>query len=168
MRRSSGVTLFVAASVMTLGCDLPRASAPELTGPQFEAAATTPITATASLTVTDPGTTQVSAGIAHIRDQTQAGPVSGDITGTLTVTGRSDVAVATETGTGSGTFTIVTADGNWEGRFAGRFEAGLFSGKIVAQGSGGLAGLNLRGTISQTAPNRVYDLAGTILSPGGS
>jgi hypothetical protein len=167
MRRSSGVTLFVAASVMTFGCDVPRASAPTLSGPWF-AVATTPVTATASLTVTNPGTTMVSAGIAHIRGQTQAGPVSGDITGNITVTGRSDVTVATETGTGSGTFTIITAGGNWEGRFAGRFDTGFFSGNIVAQGSGGLAGLSLRGTISQTAPNRVYNLAGTILSHGGS
>jgi hypothetical protein len=167
MKRRIGITACVSAGVLALGCSEPP-SAPMVTTPLFAVATTTPVTATTSLTVTDPGTTQVMAGRAHIRGQTQAGPVSGDIVGTITVTGRSDVTIATQDGTSSGTFTIVTADGSWDGHFAGRFDAGLFSGNIVAQGSGGLAGLTLKGDISQTAPNREYTLAGMILSPGGS
>src|SRR5438876_7643078 len=48
------------------------------------------------------GNQWVSGGIFHLRNQTQSGPVTGDITGTVTVTGRSDVTVADMTGTGSG------------------------------------------------------------------
>ena len=112
----------------------------------------------------------VSGGIFHLRNQTQSGPVTGDITGTVTVVGRSDVEVATMTGTGSGKFTItgtgVDAGGTWEGSFEGRFDGGVFSGKLVTHGTGAFAGQILRGSISQTAPNRIYFLTGTILTTG--
>jgi len=42
----------------------------------------------------------------------------------------------------------------------------VFSGKLVAQGTGALAGKLLRGSISQRAPNRIYFLTGTILTTG--
>jgi len=160
----------VLAGVIALGCEQPPPSAPTLTGPLFAAATTTDITTTTTLTITDPGTLRVSGGVAHTRDQTQSGTVSGDLTGTTTVMGRSDVAVATMDGTASGEFTItVTAPavGTFEGSFAGTFTGGVFSGKTVGQGTGAFAGQILRGTISQTAPNMSYTLTGTILNPGG-
>ena len=166
MKRRMGVATVVLAGGIAVGCEEPQPSALAVTGPLFAAATTRSITATAGpLTVAD-GKIWVSDGIQHIRHQTQTGPVTGDIVGSVTVVGRSDVK-ATMTGTGSGKFTIaVTSGGTWEGSFEGRFDAGLFSGKLVAQGTGALAGQLLRGSVSQTAPNRIYFLTGTILTTG--
>ena len=166
MKRRIQAAAAVLAGVIALGCEQPPPSAPTLTGPLFAAATTTDITATATLTITDPGNQWVSGGIFHLRNQTQSGPVTGDITGTVTVTGRSDVTVADMTGTGSGKFTITAGAGTWEGSFEGRFDGGVFSGKLVTHGTGAFAGQILRGSISQTAPNRIYFLTGTILTTG--
>ncbi len=166
MKRRIEAAAAVLAGVIALGCEQPPPSAPTLTGPLFAAATTTDITAMATLTITDPGIQWVSGGIFHVRNQTQSGPVSGDIAGTDTVTGRADVTVADMTGTGSGKFTITAGAGTWEGSYEGRFDGGVFSGKLVAQGTGAFAGQILRGSISQTAPNRIYSLMGTILTTG--
>ena len=119
MKRRIEAAAAVLAGVIALGCEQPPPSAPTLTGPLFEAATTTDITTTTTLTITDAGKQWVSGGgIAHTRDQTQSGTVSGDLTGTTTVMGRSDVEVATMDGTASGEFTItVTAPavGTFEG-----------------------------------------------------
>ncbi len=171
MKRRIEAAAAVLAGVIALGCEQPQPSAPTLTGPLFAAATTQDITATVNLAITVPGTLRVMGGIAHIRDQTQSGPVSGDLTGTATVMGRSDVAVATMDGTASGKFTITVtapAAGTFEGSFAGTYTGGVFSGHTVGQGTGAFAGQILRGTISQTAPNRSYTLTGTILNPGGN
>src|SRR5437867_9845010 len=122
MKRRIESAAAVLAGVITLGCEQPPPSAPTLSGPSFAAATTTDITATATLTITDPGNQWVSGGIFHLRNQTQSGPVSGDITGTVTVTERSDVRVADMTGTGSGMFTITAGAGMWVGRLEGRFD----------------------------------------------
>ena len=166
MKRRIQAAATVVAGVIALGCEQPPPSAPTVTGPLFAAATTTDITATATLTITDPGNQWVSGGIFHLRNQTQSGPVTGEITGTATVTGRSDVSVADMTGTGSGKFTITAGADTWEGSYEGRFDGGVFSGKLVAQGTGAFAGQILRGSVSQTAPNRVYFLTGTILTTG--
>ncbi len=166
MKRRIQAAATVVAGVIALGCEQPPPSAPTVTGPLFAAATTTDITATATLTITDPGNQWVSGGIFHLRNQTQSGPATGDITGTATVTGRSDVTVADMTGTGSGKFTITAGAGTWEGSYEGRFDGGVFSGKLVAQGTGAFAGQMLRGSMSQTAPNRIYFLTGTILTRG--
>ena len=171
MKRRIEAAAAVLAGVIALGCEQPQPSAPTLTGPLFAAATTQDITATVNLAITVPGTLRVMGGIAHIRDQTQSGSVSGDLTGTATVMGRSDVAVATMDGTASGKFTITVtapAAGTFEGSFAGTYTGGVFSGHTVGQGTGAFAGQILRGTISQTAPNRSYTLTGTILNPGGN
>ena len=166
MRRPIGAALFVLGGLVGAGCEQP--SAPSLTAPLFAAATTTPVSASGTLTITDPGKQWVSGHkILHIRDQIQTGPVSGDLSGSIMVTGRADVTVATQTGTGSGQFTITATGGTWEGRFEGSFDGGVFFGKLVAHGTGDFAGLILRGTISQTGPNRFYMLTGTILNPGG-
>jgi hypothetical protein len=170
MERHIGVATVVLVAVVAVGCEQPQPSAPTLTRPLFAAATTTPVMATVTLAITAPGKQWLSDSIAHIRDQTQSGSVSGDLTGTATVMGRSDVAVATMDGTASGKFTITAtapAVGAFEGSFAGTYTGGVFSGKIVGQGTGAFAGQILRGTISQAAPNMVYTLTGTILNPGG-
>src|SRR5207249_1249531 len=156
MKRRIQAAATVLAGVIALGCEQPPPSAPTLTGPLFAAATTTDITATATLTVTDPGNQWVSGGIFHLRNQTQSGPVTGDITGTVTVTGRSDVTVADMTGKGSGKFTITAGAGTWEGSCEGSFDGRVFSGKLVTQGIGAFAGQILRGGMSQTEPTRIY------------
>ncbi|HEV2749184.1 MAG TPA: hypothetical protein VGV12_01525 [Gemmatimonadales bacterium] len=166
MRRPIGATLFILGMVGA-GCEQPQPTAPNLTRPLSAAATTTLVSASGTLTITDPGKQWVSDDVAHTRDQIQTGPVSGDLSGSITVTGRADVTVATQTGTGSGEFTITATGGTWEGRFEGRFDGGVFFGNLVAHGTGDVAGLILRGTISQTEPNRFYMLTGTILNPGG-
>ena len=166
MRRPIGAALFVLAGMVGAACEQP--TAPSVTRPLFAAATTTPVSASGTLTITDPGKQWVSVdGIAHTRDQVQTGPVNGDLSGSIMVTGRSDLTVATQTGTGSGMFTITATGGTWEGSFEGTFDGGVFSGKLVAHGTGDFAGSLLRGTISQTGPNRSYTLTGTILNPGG-
>ncbi len=90
MKRRIGAATVVLAGVITVGCEQPQPSAPTLTPPLFAAATTTPVTATVTLTITAPGKQWLSDdSIAHIRDQTQSGSVSGDLTGTATVMGRS-------------------------------------------------------------------------------
>src|SRR6266516_1669425 len=106
MKRRIEAAAAVLAGVIAFGCEQPPPSAPTLTGPLFAAATTMDITTTTTLTITDPGNQWVSGGIFHVRNQTQSGPVTGDITGTVTVTARSDVAAADMTGTGLGEFPI--------------------------------------------------------------
>src|SRR5207245_4645580 len=120
MKRCIGVATVVLAGGIALGCEGRQPLAPAVTGPLFAAATTEDITATATLTPMTPVKQWVSGGIGHIRDQTQNGPVTGDIVGDVTVVGRSDVEVATGNGTGSGKFTIIgtgaDVGGTWEGR----------------------------------------------------
>ena len=168
MKRSIGVGTVVLVGVTALGCDSPQATAPSLTSPLFAAATTTAITATAPLTIAAPGRMWVSGGIVHVRDLVLVGPVSGDITGTITTVARLDVAQATGDGTVSGTFTISGAAGGWEGSFHGNFDGGVFSDRLIGRGTGANEGQILRGSIAQTAPTtNVVQLTGTILNPGG-
>jgi hypothetical protein len=151
------------AGVIAVACDPAQPAGPAFDRPLFAAAATTPVTASGTLSITDPGTQWLSDGVVHTRHQTQSGPVNGDITGSITVTGKSDVTLPEMNGTGSGRFTITTDQGSWKGRFEGTFQGGMFSGQIVAHGTGAYAGSVLRGNISQMAANRSYVLTGTIL-----
>jgi len=168
MKRSIGVATVGLVGAIAVGCDAPRTTAPTFTDPLFAMATTTTITATAPLTVADPGTMWVSGGIVHVRDLVLVGPVSGDITGTITIVARLDVSQATGNGTTSGTFTITGTVGGWEGSFQGKFDAGVFSDALVARGSGAFEGQILRGSLVQTAPtSNVVRLTGTILNPGG-
>jgi len=168
MKRPIDIMTVVLVGATAVGCDSPRPTAPTLTSPLFAAATTTPVTATGPLTVADPGSTQVSGGTLHVRDLVLSGPVSGDITGTITTVARLEVVQATGNGTASGTFTISGAAGSWEGSFHGKFDAGVFSGGLVARGTGAYEGQILRGSLAQTAPTtNVVQLTGTILNPGG-
>ncbi len=168
MKRPIGVATAVLVGVIAVDCDPPRATAPTLTSPLLAAATRTAISATAPLTIQDPGTMWVSGDIVHVRDLVLVGPVSGDITGTITIVARLDVSQATGNGTTSGTFTITGTVGGWEGSFQGKFDAGVFSDALVARGSGAFEGQILRGSLVQTAPtSNVVRLTGTILNPGG-
>ena len=163
MRPPIAAALFVLAGIVSAGCEQPQPTAPSVTASLLAAPTTTPFSVSGTLAITDPGTQWVSEdGIGHIRDQTQSGLVSGDVTGSITVTGKSNVEVATETGSGSGRFTLTTSDGTWEGSFHGTFAAGVFSGKLMARGSGVWEGMRLKASVSQTAADRFYMLTGTI------
>ncbi len=168
MKRSIGVATVGLVGAIAVGCDAPRTTAPTFTDPLFAMATTTTITATAPLTVADPGTMWVSGGIVHVRDLVLVGPVSGDITGSIRTVGRLNVMLATGNGTASGTFTIVDVVGTWEGTFQGKFDGGVFFDKLVAHGTGAYEGQILRGSLAQTAPtSNIVRLTGTILNPGG-
>jgi len=161
------------ATILLLGvtaaaCDSPGPAAPALDRPLFAAATMTAITATGPLTIAVSGTTSLSGGILHVRHLVLVGPVSGDITGTITTVANVEVVQATGNGTASGTFTISSAAGAWTGHFNGRFDAGVFSGRLVARGTGAYAGQILRANLAQTGPTtNVVRLTGTILNPGG-
>lgn len=168
MKRRIGAGLLVLAGVTALGCDQPQPTAPTVTPPLFARATTTAVAATATLTIADSGKRWLSDdGIAHTRNQIQTGPVKGDITGNITVIGKADVKLATMSGTGSGKFTITAASGTWRGKFEGRFDRGVYSGKLVAHGSGAFQRLLLRGSIRQSSASRDYMLEATILHHGG-
>jgi hypothetical protein len=168
MTRPISAATVVLVGLTAIGCDSPRSTAPTLTSPLFAAATITAVTATGPLTIADSGSTLLAGGTLHIRDLVLTGPVSGDITGTITTVARVSVLQASGNGTASGTFTIGGAAGAWTGYFKGRFDAGVFSGGLVARGTGAYAGQILRASLAQTGPTtNVVRLTGTILNPGG-
>jgi hypothetical protein len=167
MKRPTDIATVLLLGATAVGCDSPGPTAPTLTSRLSAAATITAVTATGPLTTADAGTSWVSGGTVHVRDLVLEGPVSGDITGTITVVASVDVVQATGTGATSGTFTINGAAGAWEGRFHGTFDAGVFSGGLVARGTGAYEGQILRASLAQTAPtSNVVQLTGTILNPG--
>jgi hypothetical protein len=168
MNRPTDIATILLLGVTAAACDSPGPAAPTLDRPLFAAATMTAITATGPLTIADSGSTCLSGGTLHVRDLVLEGPVSGDITGTITTVANVEVVRATGNGTASGTFTISGVAGAWTGHFNGRFDAGVFSGRLVARGTGAYAGQILRGDLAQTGPTtNVVRLTGTILNPGG-
>ncbi|HEY3279466.1 MAG TPA: hypothetical protein VGJ83_03065 [Gemmatimonadales bacterium] len=168
MKRPTDIATVLLLGATAVGCDSPGPVAPSVTSPLFAAATITAVTATGPLTTADSGTSWVSGGTLHVRNLVLEGPVSGDITGTITTVARVDVVQVTGTGAASGTFTISGAAGTWNGVFHGTFDAGVFSGGLVGRGTGAYEGQILRARLAQTGPaTNVVRLTGTILNPGG-
>jgi hypothetical protein len=168
MKRRIMVPAAALIGVTAVGCDGPQPTDP-LSGEPLFATTRSAVTATIGpLAVTGPGNIWVSNGILHVRDQLLAGPVSGDIVGSISVIANSNVALGTLNGTAFGSFAIATAAGSWEGTFQGRFAGGLLADKVVARGTGGLGGLQLTGSFAETGPaTNTYVLTAQILNPGG-
>ena len=125
----------------------------------------TSFTATVSFqTINNLGvTTLTPGGVEQIRGLSVTGPISGGITGTLTVVLNANIVQATGKGPGYGSFTIATAVGNWSGRFNGRNVGPVFSGHFAAQGSAGLTG-TIQGTFTD-AVTQPFNVTGTIITP---
>jgi hypothetical protein len=162
MKYPTAVATVVLAAVTAAGCDASRLTAPTPTTQLLAAPTTTPAAASAPLTVADPGTTRSSGDTVHVRDLVLVGPVSGDITGTIMTVANLNGVPTTGTGTASGTFTISGAAGDWEGNFHGQFDAGVFSGRLAAKGTGAYDGQTLRGSLAQVPGTNVVQLTGTI------
>jgi len=162
----------VTAALIIFGCGQEGLVSPQLTqsdhGGVLAKATVTSFTATVPLqTVLNPGVTTVTpGGVVQVRGQVITGPISGGITGTLTVVFNTDIVPATGKGPGYGTFTIVTAGGDWNGRFDGQNVPPVFSGHVTAQGSAGLTG-TIQGAFTDAANPlfNVFILTGTMITP---
>ncbi|MFQ5603862.1 MAG: CHRD domain-containing protein [bacterium] len=117
----------------------------------------------------DPGVAFVDKnGLTHIHDAVfRDRPVTGDITGTATVTATLHID-ATGSGPMKGSAVITTAEGSWAGRFNGETIGLVDSGRFNLRGSGGLRGTRLKGffqdaqaTATDPNPNK-FTLVGFI------
>ena len=131
-------------------------------------ATVTSFTATVPLqTVLNPGVTTVTpGGVVQTRGLTLTGPISGGITGTVTLVVNTNFVPATGKGPAYGSFTIVTAGGNWNGRVAGQNVPPVISAHFTGQGSAGLTG-TIQGSVTDAADpiNNVFILTGTMITP---
>ncbi len=131
--------------------------------PAMAQATRTPFSATETSGPVQEGKSWVSGHILHIRGELDAGTVTGDLEGTITITVNLNVEMNTGKGELYGTFTIATDAVSWSGSFAGAISGPLSSGRFGGQGTDGT---NLMGHFTQTGEN-TFDLSGIILNPHG-
>ncbi len=173
MKKATLSISVVLAALAVSGCQNREPLSPEAT--IFLArASSTPFTAVGALqNVVDPGEVVVTpGGVLHVRNQVVDGPLTGDLTGTLTVTSN-DVSIVLNKGDGEGpghgTFTITAAEGEWSGRFEGQVDGPVFAGHFQAQGTGASAGTTIQGTFTDEANPvlNLFVLSGFIRDPNG-
>lgn len=109
-------------------------------------------------------------GVQHIRDFEVAGPVWGDINGTLTVVANINLDLATGDGTGHGTFVLDVEwnglTGTFEGTSQWKYDGFLVSnGKGSADGTGDFEGMHMQANFFDDHGRT--PLIGTILIPRG-
>ena len=111
-------------------------------------------------------------GIAHWRDVVVTFEVQGDLAGTLTVIGNSNIHLLTGNGDEFGSFVLDVSYGDLQGTFEGRMSAtveGMVStASLVGHGNGDFEGMKLKLTLTLNwmAPfNAPFE--GTILDPRG-
>ena len=119
-----------------------------------------------------PGRVWVSDdGIQHLRDFPVAGPVWGDLNGTLTVHANINWDLATGDGTAYGTAVL---DAEWNGK-TGTFEGrsqwkytgfGVSDGQFVGHGTGDFAGMHMQANFYDNDWGTT-SLVGTIHNPHG-
>lgn len=132
--------------------------------PALARATKTPFMATETSAPVQQGKTWVSGHILHIRGEVDAGPVTGDLEGTITIGINLDLDLNTGTGRIHGTFSIATQAVTWSGSFAGAITGEAeSSGRFGGQGTDGT---KLLGRFTQTGEN-TFDLTGIILDPHG-
>jgi hypothetical protein len=131
--------------------------------PAMARATKTPFSATETSVPVQEGTTWISGHIFHIRGEVDAGPVTGDLEGTITITVNLNVDMNTGKGELFGTFTLATDEVTWSGSFAGAISGPLSSGRFGGQGTDGT---KVMGHFTQTGEN-TFDLSGIILDPNG-
>jgi len=167
------IVLALALALLLFGCNEENSLNPEATAGEgqssFAKSVKTPV---------DPGASDTTNGVVHLRDVVFQGPISGDIVGTATVVVNANYVIAQQKGAGWGTFTLEVSalysqsvDGTWVGNFSGIFEgplnATVFTGHLQGQGTGDLDGMKINATFSD-ANNpvfNIYELAGTIHDP---
>ena len=116
-----------------------------------------------------PGKIWVSDGVQHIRDFPLAGPVWGDLNGTLTTSFNVNLNLTTGDGTAFGTFVLEVEwnglTGTFEGRASGKYEGFRISGQGIGHGTGDFEGMQMQAYFFNTATGTA--LIGTILIPHG-
>ncbi len=111
------------------------------------------------------------AGHVHTIDTLYTGTISGDLNGTFTLVSSS--VIKDGNGPFNGNITITTAEGTYEGHFAGHSVGGCNTAHLVAHGTGDLAGETLRLSAEElsiagyscTGDSPIYSLVGTRLNP---
>lgn len=132
--------------------------------PALAKATKTPFSATETSGPIQEGKTWVSGHILHIRGEVDAGTVTGDLEGTITIGLNLDLDLNTGTGHVYGTFAIATESVTWSGSFTGAITGeAQSSGRFGGQGTDGT---NLLGHFTQIGEN-TFDLSGVILNPHG-
>ncbi len=118
-----------------------------------------------------------SAGHVHAIDTLFTGTISGDLAGTFTLVSSS--VIKDGNGPFNGQITITTAEGTYEGRFAGHSVGGCNTAHLVAHGTGDLVGQTLRLSVEElsnpdyppapscTGESPFYSLVGTMLNAQG-
>ena len=119
-----------------------------------------------------PGKSWVSDdGVLHLRDFPVAGPVWGELTGSLTAVANINQDIYTGNGTGSGTAFLEVEDfdgmqGTFEGRSQWKYTNGMVTeGQFVGHGTGDFAGMQMMANFFDEDDYTV--LTGTILNPHG-
>ncbi len=108
-------------------------------------------------------------GMQHIRDFPVAGPVWGDLNGTLTVIANINLNLATGDGTAHGTFILEVEwnglIGTFEGRSQWKYDGfRIVAGQGTAHGTGDFEGLRMKANFF-TAEDGRTPLIGTIFIP---
>jgi hypothetical protein len=118
-----------------------------------------------------PGREWWSDGILHMRDVGMTTAFTGDLEGTASGTVNNTYDPVTGSGEGFGTIALDVTWGDVSGTFAGRWTQkvidNVINGQVVLHGSGGFAGMLMKGTFTTTwgAPDYEYELV--ILNPHG-
>ena len=117
------------------------------------------------------------AGHVHTLDNSYTGIVTGDLEGQFTLVSSS--VIKDGNGPFNGQITITTAEGTYEGRFAGKSTGGCNTAHLVAHGTGDLVGQTLRLSVEElsnpdyppapscTGESPFYSLVGTMLNAQG-
>jgi type 1 fimbria pilin len=118
-------------------------------GPIQTGAAQTAFTATSATCSITPGVQSVSGNVLHVRGEVDAKQIASSetlVAGSGKVVVNLNVNLADGSGGGWGTLSLQPAgvNGGWDGTFSGSLTAGVFSGQLVAQGTGALAGMELK------------------------
>ena len=111
-----------------------------------------------------------AAGNVHTKDTLFEASVTGDLNGRLVII-SSSVIDEDDDGPIYGSATITTDAGVFEGRFAGQSTDGCNTARLVAHGTGELAGQTLHATVEEVGDcegeSATYSLVGTIHYPQG-
>jgi hypothetical protein len=123
----------------------------------------TPFTVTEASVPIQDGNGWLSGHIFHVRGEVDEGPVTGDLTGTITIVVNLNVDTHSGQGELFGTFTLATADVTWSGHYTGSTTSDTSRGRFLGQGTNGS---KLDGSFTQNGDG-TFTLTGTILSPHG-
>ena len=144
-------------------------------GVSWDKATTEEVSAVMTRTgVIPPDKQWVAENILHLRSQTEMGEITGDLEGTYTAVGNTQLDLLTGEGqnVGKGVMILTGADrtGTFECIYVGKLSdfGDSFILWTVAHGiSGDVEGMKLMGTATWSSADESYDFEGLILDPHG-